>query len=57
MRIILSSGLYAGKLLSQLEKSKEFLPSMFLNYSCIYRTGLSLPYRLYPVRVFIIKIT
>jgi hypothetical protein len=53
VRIIPSSGLFANTLLSRLEKSKKSLPPMFLSYNCICRTRSFLPYRLYPVYIFL----
>jgi hypothetical protein len=52
MRKISSLDLFADTLPSRLKKPKGFLPPMFLSYSYIYRTELSLPYRLYSIRAF-----
>jgi hypothetical protein len=52
MRIILSSGLYADILPSQLKKLEESLLPIFLSYNYIYQTKSFSFYRLYPVRIF-----
>jgi hypothetical protein len=53
MRIILSLSLIADILPSRLKKLKGSLPPILLSYNYIYRTKLSLPYRLYPVYTFL----